>query len=94
MRRRRWGSRRWGAGGERSHGRAFKSFLLSHSPVSQNQPSTGSEVWWGERPKKKDRSRGRVAAGLLAGRRELLLVSEMKTFIYKMMDSHNNFFFW
>lgn len=65
MRRRRWGSRRWGAGGERSHGRAFKSFLLSHSPVSQNQPSTGSEVWWGERPKKKDRSRGRVAAGII-----------------------------
>lgn len=81
---------RWGAGGKRSQARAFILFLFPHSPVSQNSR-------YGEKTDlhKRDREAGGKWEKLsTTGRRELVLVSEMRAFLYKITDLHNTLLTW
>lgn len=70
------------------------SFLFSHSPVSQNSPSTEGEVWREDRPKQKRDAEGKLEKLSTARSRELLLVSEMRAFLYKMMYLHHTVLTW
>lgn len=78
-----------GKGGSRRKGSPRWAFTLFFFPTT----SLPQKVRYGEERDLNNKDRGKLEE-LSIARREVLLVSEMRAFSYKMMDTHNTLLTW